>query len=210
MNKGKGIQMWVYPTAFLPVKSTERTGTSLKASVACLGLISSFLYLSFREEIYGPQQSSFIQAKKMLAYDRVAWQQNRETQFLFLSSEVTCNHWKQFALINWHEYLQANELITFGFFYLGSVAPKETSYQNYILCYTPLDTIVQLQDLAREQKTFLLPVSINISEVYFKEVLLDCLLKVCAWSLLFRLMMLIPTATIISPLPTNQPSPSRH
>jgi len=36
-----------------------------------------------------------------------------------------------------------------------------------------------VQKLAKEQKTFLLPVSINISKVYFKEVLLDCLLKVC-------------------------------
>lgn len=48
MNKDKGIQTWEYPIAFWPVQSTERTVTSSEASVACLGLISSFLYLLFR------------------------------------------------------------------------------------------------------------------------------------------------------------------
>lgn len=40
MNKGKGIQTREYPTAFWPVQSTERTGTSSKATFACLGLIA--------------------------------------------------------------------------------------------------------------------------------------------------------------------------
>lgn len=79
MKKGEGIETCEYSIAFWPVQSTEWTGTSSKATFACLGLISSFLYLLSKEEICGPQQNSFIQEKKMLMCDHLASQQNTDS-----------------------------------------------------------------------------------------------------------------------------------